>query len=94
MAAHKESANDLKPYSHAPFHAASFVIAESLGNFQHNPEHTPRILRGLEETCTYFQEAVRAHQQHPRDDLISALLTVEHDFQAHKQPGSPATYVN
>jgi hypothetical protein len=68
MAAHKESANDLKPYSHAPFHAASFVIAESLGNFQHNPEHAPRILRSLEETCTYFQEAVRAHQQHPRKE--------------------------
>jgi pimeloyl-[acyl-carrier protein] synthase len=54
-------------------------FAESLGNFQHNPEHAPRILRSLEETCTYFREAVQAHRQHPRDDLISALLTVEHD---------------
>jgi amino acid adenylation domain-containing protein len=28
MVAHKESANDLKPYSHAPLHAASFVVNE------------------------------------------------------------------
>ncbi len=27
--------------------------------------------------CVYFRDAVREHQQQPRDDLISALLTAE-----------------
>jgi cytochrome P450 len=57
--------------------AWSAIFAEALGNFQHNPDHAPHVLRTLEEMCAYFQSAVEEHRQHPRDDLISALLSVE-----------------
>ncbi len=54
-------------------------FAEALGNFQHNPDHAPRVLRSLEEMCAYFRDAVREHRQHPGDDLICALMTAEQD---------------
>jgi cytochrome P450 len=54
-------------------------FAEALGNFQHNPNRAPRVLRSLEAMCVYFRDAVREHLQHPRDDLISALLSAEQD---------------
>ncbi len=54
-------------------------FAEALGNFQHNPDHAPRVLRSLGEMCAYFQHAVQEHRKHPRDDLISALLGAEHE---------------
>lgn len=54
--------------------AWSADFAEVLGNFQHNPERAPRVLRSVEEMSVYFRAAIREHQQHPRDDLITALL--------------------
>ena len=57
--------------------AWSADFAEALGNFQHNPDRASRVLQSLEEMCVYFRDAVREHQQHPRDDLLSALLTAE-----------------
>jgi cytochrome P450 len=57
----------------------SAIFAEALGNFQHNPDHAPHVMRSLEEMCSYFRDAIRKHQQHPQDDLISALLTAEVD---------------
>ena len=54
-------------------------FAEALGNFQHNPDHAPRVLRSLEDMCAYFNVAVKEHRKHPRDDLIDALLTAEQD---------------
>src|SRR5579863_2019488 len=54
-------------------------FAEALGNFQHNPNHAPRVLRSLVEMCAYFRDAVQEHRKHPRDDLISALLSAEHE---------------
>lgn len=59
--------------------AWSADFAEALGNFQHNPDHAPRVLHSLEEMCAYFHAAVQEHREHPRDDLISALLTAEVD---------------
>lgn len=59
--------------------AWSTDFAEALGNFQHNPDNSNRVLRSLEEMCAYFRDAIRAHQAQPRDDLISALLTAEVD---------------
>mgnify|MGYP001408567173 CR=1 FL=1 len=59
--------------------AWSTDFAEALGNLQHNPDNSGRILHSLEEMCAYFRHAIRAHQAHPRDDLISALLTAEVD---------------
>ena len=57
--------------------AWSADFAEVLGNFQHNPEGAPRVLRSLEEMTEYFRSAIREHQEHPRDDLISAFLAAE-----------------
>jgi cytochrome P450 len=54
-------------------------FAEALGNFQHNPDHAPHVLRSLEEMCSYFRVAVQEHRQHHGDDLICALLSAELD---------------
>ncbi len=59
--------------------AWSADFAEALGNFQHNPDHSQRVLRSLEEMTAYFHTVVQERQKHPRDDLIGALLTVEVD---------------
>ena len=57
--------------------AWSADFAEALGNFQHNPDHAPRVLHSLIEMTAYFRSAIQEHRGHPRDDLISALLTAE-----------------
>jgi pimeloyl-[acyl-carrier protein] synthase len=59
--------------------AWSTNFAEILGNFQHNPDGAVRALHILEEMTQYFQEAIRDHQQNPRDDLISAFLSAEQE---------------
>lgn len=59
--------------------AWSTDFAEALGNLQHNPDNSNRVLRSLEEMCAYFRDAIRAHQAQQSDDLISALLTAEVD---------------
>jgi pimeloyl-[acyl-carrier protein] synthase len=53
------------------------VFAEMLGNFQHNPDHVPKVLRALEEMLEYFRERVRELRAHPREGLINSLLTSE-----------------
>ena len=59
--------------------AWSADFAEVLGNFQHNPEGAQRVLRSLEEMTDYFRSAICEHQEHPRDDLISAFLAAEQE---------------
>jgi cytochrome P450 len=54
-------------------------FAEMLGNFQHNPDHVPRVLRSLNEMLEYFRERVRELRVHPREGLINSLLTAEVD---------------
>ncbi len=54
-------------------------FAELLGNFQYSPDRTPHLLRSVEEMTAYFRVAIRAHREHPRDDVISALVTAEQD---------------
>ncbi len=54
-------------------------FAEMLGNFQHNPEHTPRVRRSLEEMNKYFESAVQEIKRHPREGLINSFLTAELD---------------
>jgi hypothetical protein len=54
-------------------------FAQVLGNFQHNPDHAPQVIKSLEEMVAYFRAAIREHKQHPRDGLISAFLTTEID---------------
>src|SRR5918911_165717 len=54
-------------------------FAEVLGNFQHNPDRAPRVVRSVQEMYTYFRDAIRAPRTQHRDDLISAFVAAEHD---------------
>ena len=59
--------------------AWSADFAQVLGNFQHNPERAPQVIRSLEEMIIYFRAAIRENEKHPREGLINALLTAELD---------------
>lgn len=68
------------PVSDAPqLKAWSRDFAEMLGNFQHNPEHVPRVRRSVEEMTKYFQSAIHEIREHPREGLIQSFLTAEID---------------
>jgi cytochrome P450 len=54
-------------------------FAEMLGNFQHNPDRFPRVLRSLEGMTSYFQAAVRRDRDNPKDGLIHALASAENN---------------
>ena len=54
-------------------------FAEMLGNFQHNPDHAPVMLRTVEEMTAYFREAIADIKRNPREGLIHSLLTAEVD---------------
>jgi cytochrome P450 len=54
-------------------------FAEMLGNFQHNPEHAPRMLRTVQEMTTYFRDTIRRQQDHPREGLVHSLMMAEVD---------------
>jgi hypothetical protein len=52
-------------------------FAEMLGNFQHNPDRFPKVLRSVESMCSYFRSAMRDQRLHPRDGLIQAMMAAE-----------------
>jgi cytochrome P450 len=54
-------------------------FAEMLGNFQHNPGRTKKILKSVEEMVAYFQAAVVSEATQPTEGLINALTTAEVD---------------
>lgn len=54
-------------------------FAEMLGNFQHNPEHAPRVRRSVDGMCSYFQGAIEEIRRKPRPGLIHSFLTAEVD---------------
>ena len=54
-------------------------FAQVLCNFQHNPDRAPQVIRSVNEMCDYFRAAIADHREHPRDDLIDALLNAELD---------------
>jgi pimeloyl-[acyl-carrier protein] synthase len=54
-------------------------FAEMLGNFQHNPERFPRVLRSVESMGDYFRAAMKEQGEQPRDGLIHAMMTAEVD---------------
>ncbi len=54
-------------------------FAEMLGNFQHNPDRFPRILRSVENMCSYFRSAMQEQRVNPRDGLVSAMMTADVD---------------
>jgi hypothetical protein len=59
--------------------AWSADFAEMLGNFQHNPDHVPKVLKTVQEMTAYFRDAIRKQKEHPREGLIQAFLTAEID---------------
>jgi amino acid adenylation domain-containing protein len=54
-------------------------FAEMLGNFQHNPEHAPAMLKTVEDMTAYFRDTIQDLKRNPREGLIHALLTAEID---------------
>src|SRR5262249_17264473 len=52
-------------------------FAEMLGNFQHNAERAPRILKSVEEMTSYFRSAIRRQKLHPRPGLVNSLMNAE-----------------
>lgn len=54
-------------------------FAEMLGNFQHNPDRIPRVLRSVEEMTTYFRSRMEEMRRNPRPGLIHSLMTAEVD---------------
>jgi hypothetical protein len=50
-----------------------------LGNFQHNPDHVPQVLRTVEEMTAYFRDAIQKQREHPRPGLIHSFMTAEID---------------
>src|SRR5206468_10081428 len=62
---------------HRQLKAWSQDFAEMLGNFQHNPDRVPRVLRTVEDMTAYFRSAMREQRVHPRDGLVSALMSAE-----------------
>ena len=55
----------------------SQVFAEMLGNFQHNPDHVPNVLRTVHDMTDYFRSAIRELRLKPREGLVQSLLTAE-----------------
>jgi len=64
---------------HGMLKAWTTDFAEILGNFQHNPDHVPRMLAAVEGLTTYFQDAVRRRGHHQDVGLIGAMLDAEVD---------------
>ncbi len=70
----------LPPSDHEQLKAWSADFAEVLGNFQHNPDRTPRMLRSLDETTSYFREAIGRERNRPTGgSMISVLVSAEID---------------
>jgi cytochrome P450 len=54
-------------------------FAQVLGNFQHNPDNAPQVIRSLDEMSAYFRAAIREQRVTQRDGLIRALMMAEID---------------
>ena len=65
---------------HKQLKAWSADFAEVLGNFQHNPDHSARMSRSLDETTAYFREAIHRERDKPANDsMISVMVHAEID---------------
>jgi cytochrome P450 len=65
------------PSDHQQLKAWSADFAEMLGNFQHNPNRTNRVLHSLQEMTCYFRNAIRKQRAIPREGLVHYLLDAE-----------------
>src|SRR5438552_8262373 len=57
----------LPPSAHRQLKSWSAKFAAILGNFQHNPDRLPDMLRSLDEMCTYFRDTIREERRNPKD---------------------------
>jgi cytochrome P450 len=62
---------------HHQLKAWSQDFAEMLGNFQHNPDRVPRVLKSVAEMTAYFRLAMREQRLRPRGGLVSSLMGAE-----------------
>src|SRR5215471_1790847 len=53
-------------------------FAEMLGNFQHNPDRIPKIVKSSQDMATYFRAAMRKENLRP-DGLVASLMNAEVD---------------
>jgi cytochrome P450 len=52
-------------------------FAEMLGNYQHNPNRIPKVLKSTEEMLKYFRARIAEQKDSPKEGLIQSLLTAE-----------------
>jgi cytochrome P450 len=57
--------------------AWSADFAEMLGNFQHNPEHAPRMLKAVQDMSNYFRDTIHRMKDLPQEGLVHSLMTAE-----------------
>jgi cytochrome P450 len=54
-------------------------FAEMLGNYQHNPNRIPGVLKSTEEMTKYFRARIADQKDNPQEGLIQSLLSAEID---------------
>jgi cytochrome P450 len=54
--------------------AWSLDFAQMLGNFQHNPDHVPKLLKTVDEMAAYFQSAIKKQRKRPSGGVFGSLL--------------------
>jgi pimeloyl-[acyl-carrier protein] synthase len=52
-------------------------FAEMLGNYQHNPNRIPGVLKSTEAMTQYFRARIAEQKTEPQEGLIQSLLTAE-----------------
>ena len=52
-------------------------FAEMLGNYQHNPNHIPKVLKSTEQMTKYFRARIADQKENPQEGLIQCLLSAE-----------------
>ncbi len=64
---------------HEQLKSWSTDFAEMLGNFQHNPGRTAKILKTVEDMTAYFRAAMRDQRDGKQDGLVGAMINAEVD---------------
>jgi len=54
-------------------------FAEMLGNYQHNPNRIPKVLKSTAEMTKYFRARIADQKEVPQEGLIQSLLSAEID---------------
>ena len=62
---------------HEQLKAWSQDFAEMLGNFQHNPDRVPQVLKSVADMTAYFRSAMREQRLRPRGGLVSSLMNAD-----------------